>query len=220
MGAEHVVFIHGLGDGPESWAYQLAHLPDGFTGVSLDVPGLSSATAINTSFSLADAALRIVGELDQLGIERAHMCGLSLGAMIAFRVAVDHPERVRSVTLAAGQVKPPRMLMAIQNTIMRLLPAKLVAPAGTTKTQMLSVLKAVAETDVSEDLASVAVPTLVLCGSKDRANLPAARAFEAGIPGAQFHLVAGAGHQPNTQAPEPFSAALNDFLLHNTGLAA
>lgn len=215
MGTEHVVFIHGLGDGPDAWTHQVAQLPEGFTGVSLEVPGLGSAGGINTSFSLADASSNIVAELDRLGVDRAHLCGLSLGAMIAFRIAVDHPERVRSLTLAAGQVKPPRVLMAIQNAIMRMLPGKLVAPAGTTKTQMLAILKAVAETDVSDELASVAVPTLVLCGSKDRANISAARAFEAGIPDARIQIIEGAGHQSNTQTPERFSAALNQFLLRD-----
>lgn len=207
-----VVFIHGLGDGPAAWAYQVARLPEGFTGVAVGVPALGSAGPADAGFALADASAGIVAELDRLGIERAHLCGLSLGAMIAFRIAVDHPERVRSLILAAGQVKPPRLLMAIQNTVMRLLPERLVAPAGATKTQMLAVLREVAKTDLSGELAAVSAPALVLCGSRDRANRPAARAFETGLPDARLQMIEGAGHQPNTQTPERFSAALNGFL--------
>jgi len=213
MGTEQVVvFIHGLGDTPDAWAHQTGALPAGFRGVTVDVPGLGSASPVAEGFTLGGAAVAIIAELNRLGIERAHFCGLSLGAMIAFRIAVDHPERVRSITLAAGQVKPPKVLMAVQSAIMRVLPEKLVAPGGVSKAQMLAVVGAVARTDLSGELASVAAPTLVLCGSKDRANLPAAREFAAGIPNAELRIIDGAGHQSNTQSPERFSALLNEFL--------
>lgn len=207
-----VVFIHGLGDGPDAWAHHVAELPTGFRGVTVEVPGLGPAGRVMEGFTLADASADIITELDRLGIDGAHLCGLSLGAMIAFRIAVDHPERVRSLTLAAGQVKPPRVLMAIQSIAMRVLPEKLVAPVGVSRAQMLAVVEAVAEVDLSGELASVVAPTLVLCGSKDRANLPAARTFAKGIPDAELRIIEGAGHQSNTQAPEDFSAALNGFL--------
>lgn len=207
-----VVFIHGLGDRPDAWEYQISELPTGFKGVAVEVPGLGEAAPVPVGFTLADAASDILSELDRLGIDDAHLCGLSLGAMIAFRIAIDHPERVRSLTLAAGQVKPPRALMAIQNAIMRMLPEKLVSPGGVSKGQMLAVVEAIAQTDLSGELASVVAPTLVLCGSRDRANLPAARAFAEGIADAELRIIDGAGHRSNAQKPERFSALLNEFL--------
>lgn len=214
MGADQVVvFIHGLGDTPDAWAHQINALPTGFRGVTVDVPGLAPGAPITKEFTLTDAAEGILAELDRLEIESAHFCGLSLGAMIAFQIAVDHPERVRSLTLAAGQVKPPRVLMTIQNAIMRVLPAKMVSSEGVSKAQMLAVVNAVAKTDLSGKLASVAAPTLVFCGSKDRANLPAARTLASGIPDTELRIIDGAGHQSNTQAPERFSATFNEFLL-------
>ena len=50
--------------------------------------------------------------------------------MIALQFALDHPARVRSLTLAAGQVKPPRALMAVQGAVFRLLPAKVLEKQG------------------------------------------------------------------------------------------
>lgn len=132
--------------------------------------------------------------------------------MIAFRIAVDRPERVHSLTLAAGQVKPPRLLMTLQRAIMRMLPARVVAPQGVSKAYMLAVVDAVAAVDLTGELASVAAPTLVLCGSRDRANLPAARRLASGIPEAELHIIDGAGHQSNVQAPERFSAIFYEFL--------
>jgi len=55
-------------------------------------------------YGLADMAADAVGLLDVLGVGRAHFAGLSLGAMVAQTVAVDHPERVLSLTSMMGSV--------------------------------------------------------------------------------------------------------------------
>ncbi len=208
---QSVVFLHGLGEGPGVWDVQRAALPSGFEGVAVDVfDGAGSDVA--SGFSLEGAATRVVNELGRLGIEQAHVCGLSLGAIIALQLALDHPERVRSLTLAAGQVKPPRVLMAIQSAVMRVLPSSVFEKQGAAKEVMLPVLQAVGRVDFSARLASVSVPTLVLCGSKDRPNLPAARQLAQGIRDAQLHIIPGAGHQSHAQAPHEFSRALGAFL--------
>lgn len=77
---------------------------------------------------------------------------------------------------------------------------------------MLSVLRAVRHADFSDRLAEVSAPTLVLCGSKDRPNLPAARRLARGIPGARLRIIPGAGHQSHVQAPEEFARALGGLL--------
>ena len=48
--------------------------------------------------------------------------------------------------------------------------------------------------------------TTVVCGSRDLATLPAARALARGIPGARLHVVSGAGHHVHRDAPEEFAA--------------
>lgn len=206
-----VVFIHGLGDSPDAWSHQIASLPQGFSGIAVSIPGLT-AEAPSTGFSLDVAAADVLSHLDRHGIDSAHLCGLSLGAMIAFRIAADRPDRVRSLSMAAGQVKPPRIPMAVQNAIMRVLPEKLVSSENASKAQMLDVLRTVAAADFSDELSTITVPTLVLCGARDPANRPAARQLATSIPGATLQIIDGVGHQSNIQAPERFSAALNNFL--------
>jgi pimeloyl-ACP methyl ester carboxylesterase len=49
-------------------------------------------------YSLSDMAGDAIGLLDQLGIARAHLCGISMGGMIVQTLAIEHPERVASVT--------------------------------------------------------------------------------------------------------------------------
>lgn len=209
--AQTVVFLHGIGAGPDSWNAQIAGLPEGLTGIAPRIAGLTDAD--DEGFSLGAAAAAVRDELDRRGVERAHLCGLSLGGMVATRFAIDYPDRVSSLVLSGSQVHPNPALMRVQNAIMRLLPAQLVAQPGMSKQRMLAVLHAVGQTDFRSELSQIRVPTLVCCGEKDRANIPAARELAAGISGADLQFVPGAGHEWNVQQPEEFSRRLNAFYL-------
>lgn len=171
--AQTVVFLHGIGAGPDSWNTQIAALPEGFTGFAPTIAGLTDAG--DHEFSLSSAATVIRDELDRRSIDRAHLCGLSLGGMVATRFAIDYPDRVASLVLSGSQVHPNPALMKVQNAIMRLLPARVVAQPDMGKQRMLAVLRAVGQTDFRAELAQISAPTLVLCGINDRPNIPAAR---------------------------------------------
>lgn len=211
---EVVVFLHGLGAGPASWKAQLEGLPSGYTGIAPRVLGLAGGDP--TPFTLAGSAEASVAELERRGITRAHWCGLSLGAMVALEVAIDHPDRVTSLVLSGGQVRPSRALMSVQSLVMRALPPRLVAPDGTSKHRVLDVLREVRHMDLTDRLATVEAPTLVLCGSRDRANLPAARTLAAGISNAELRIMPGGGHELNTETPREFTTALAAFLTSVT----
>ena len=210
--SQTVVFLHGMGESADAWDAQRAVLPSDVDSLAVDVVGSGGGSEGATSFSLDGASDTVMEQIERHGADRVHLCGLSLGAMVALQFALDHPERVRSLTLAAGQVKPPRALMAAQRAVFRLLPAKVVEKQGARKDVMLSVMRAVSRADFSGRLDEVSSRTLVLCGEKDRPNMPAARALAAGIRGAELRIIPGAGHQSHIQAPEAFAALLGDFL--------
>lgn len=207
---ETVMFLHGIGAGPESWEAQVAALPDGFTGTAPHIPGLRDDD--NIQFSLDAGAAAILDEIDRRGLDRVHLCGLSLGAVVATRVAIDHPDRVASLILSGGQVRPNPALMTLQNLVIRLLPARVAAPQVMSKATMLAVLRSLATLDLRPELGRISAPTLVLCGARDTPNLAAARALASGIPDAELQVVPGAGHEWNTRLPEEFSSRLNAFL--------
>lgn len=207
--ASTVLFLHGIGAGPESWDEQLRALPTGLTGLA---PRIAGSTDDGPPFSLHRACASLVELLDERGVDRAHLCGLSLGAVTATRFAIDHPDRVASLVVSGGQVRPVPALMTLQSAILRLLPARMTVPAGMSKATMLGILGSLSSLDLRAELGSIIAPTLVLCGSRDRPNLAAARALAAGIPDAELQIVPGAGHEWNTQLPAEFSARLEGFL--------
>lgn len=103
---------------PTPWNAQIAGLPEGLTGIAPRIAGLD---ADGEGFSLSAAATAVRDELDRRGVERAHLCGLSLGGMVATRFAIDYPDhRVSSLVLSGSQVRPNPALMRVQNAIMRL----------------------------------------------------------------------------------------------------
>jgi pimeloyl-ACP methyl ester carboxylesterase len=95
---EPLVLLHGSGMSAPTWAPLLPHLQDRHVH-AFDLPGFGLSDPYDyTGRSLRRHAVAQVGSmLDALGLERATVVGTSLGAMWALYMALERPERVRSV---------------------------------------------------------------------------------------------------------------------------
>lgn len=121
-GAPAVVLVMGLGMQLVAWPEELVQLllARGFRVIRLDnrdaglsdgfdhagVPNLALAgirytlrLPVKTPYGIADMAADTLGVLDALGLQRAHLCGASMGGMIVQHLAARHPQRVHSLTL-------------------------------------------------------------------------------------------------------------------------
>lgn len=202
-----VVLIHGLGQTARSWAQVQALLANERQVMLVEIP-------TGADFTLAAASDAVLSQLDDAGVHRGILCGLSLGAMVGIQVASSAPSRVAGLALSGVQLRPPKVLMRVQRAIMRVLPARLVAPPGLTKRDMLAVLDAVSDVDLTEQARGISAPTLVMCGARDRPNLAAARAAASEIPGAELQIIEGAGHEWNLSNPAEFARRLDAFAAH------
>jgi pimeloyl-ACP methyl ester carboxylesterase len=153
--------------------------------------------------------------------------------LVALQAYRTEPELVASLILSGGQVHPGRARMALQRAIVRLLPERAIAggmlpevrkrypelEADATafanhlsKGGILSALRALARSDFRPMLPKIGVPTLVVCGADDRANLAASRLMAAAIPQAKLEIIPGVGHLWNLEQPDRFGQTALEFL--------
>lgn len=98
-----VVLLHGYTDRLEMWAGMADSIAVSHRVIVPDVRGFGASSRPGEAGSYGRAmAGDVVALLDSLGIDRAHLVGYSMGALITSNVAVRSPERVRSAVLVAG----------------------------------------------------------------------------------------------------------------------
>jgi 3-oxoadipate enol-lactonase len=98
--APAVLMIQGLGADKHGWDMQRFVLAARYRVIALDNRGAGRSDKPFGHYSLEQMADDAVSVLDAAGVERAHVVGASMGGAIAQIVALKHPERVRSLTLA------------------------------------------------------------------------------------------------------------------------
>ena len=95
-----IICMHGIGGNRASFAPQLKALAPSHRVIALNLPGYGGSDAIDP-LSFPELAACIVAFLDGLEIEKAHLCGQSIGGMIALETACLYPARVASLALIA-----------------------------------------------------------------------------------------------------------------------
>jgi pimeloyl-ACP methyl ester carboxylesterase len=80
------------------------------------------------------------------------------------------------------------------------------------KAGLLRAMRTLWRLDLRNDLSSVSAPTLIMCGAKDRVNIPAARKIATLIPQAKLHIEPNVGHLWNIENPKRFNSVLADNL--------
>lgn len=97
-----VLLIHGSGPGVSAWANWRLTIPalrQHFRVIAPDVVGFGFTQRPVDSYDLDTWTAHVVGVLDALGIERAHVVGNSFGGSLALSLAIRHPDRVRRLGL-------------------------------------------------------------------------------------------------------------------------
>lgn len=236
-GGTPLLFLHGVGSDRSAWSRQLERFGLERQTLAIDYPGYGDSDFIEgaTRATFAEAALAV---LDALEIERAHVCGLSLGGVVAIAMHGLAPQRIASLILAdsfarhpEGQAIHDRSLAGAAALGMRGLAearadALLAQPAEPAiRTEVIETMAridpaayalaagAVWLADQRREAAAIRCPALILYGSEDRITPPAlSEELKALIPRAGLIEIAGAGHLPNVERPAVFDRVLTAFL--------
>ena len=96
-----------------SYAFQLPAYTEHFTCVALDLPGSGESDKPAGPYSTESYADQVAAFLGAVGIEQAHVAGVSLGAAVGMHLAARHPGRVRSLSLHSGWDKTDAYLQTV-----------------------------------------------------------------------------------------------------------
>lgn len=117
---EPLLLIMGLGSDLTSWILQIPDFSKKYQVIAFDNRGVGRTDAPDMPYSIAMMADDTIGLLDALGIERAHILGLSMGGMIAQELALKYPRRVKRLVLAATAAGPYAWGMHLLGSMLRL----------------------------------------------------------------------------------------------------
>jgi pimeloyl-ACP methyl ester carboxylesterase len=238
---EPIVLLHAFPLDGSMWDAERTELAKTGRVIVPDLRGFGRSAHATPPTSLDEHADDIARILDDLGIARATVAGLSMGGYIAFALVRRHPQRLSRLILADTRSVPDSdegrrgrddniALVAREGVpplVERLLPKLLSAGASPevvarvrslggrqTKEGITAALTALRDRpDATPLLAKIAVPTVVVVGDADVISPPEeARAIAAAIPGADLAVINGAGHLSNLEAPAAFMAAVRKSL--------
>ena len=244
-----VVLLHPIATTGAVWHAQVAAWADRFYIVALDLPGHGGSAALGAGADIADYAAAIAASLRAGGIEHAGIVGLSIGSMIAQRLAADHAALVGCVVLANGAAWTPeaaslawgeRIADARTHGMASLRKAMLqrwftadflrdapeiVTPIGamidaTSVEGFVAAADAIARLDNRDALPRIACPTLVIAGTADVAVPPSLIApIAAAVPAARY-VALPAPHLANVEAAVRFNQEIGAFLDVTIGARA
>lgn len=236
-----VLLLHPLGVGRSFWDGVLPALA-GSGVLTYDFPGHGAAPVPEQRYTIEDLAEQAAALLREAGAVPADVVGVSLGGLVAQRLAVDHPDLVRRlVVVDAVAVYPPGLRQQwrerseqtpeqgleplLDSTLALWFTADLLA-AGSPVVERVrrdflagdprgyaAACHALELVDLTELIGGIQAPTLVVCGADDAPPFAAAaRELAATLPGARLVWLSPARHAGVLEQSEQFIQALTEFL--------
>jgi 3-oxoadipate enol-lactonase len=241
-----LVFLHGIGGAARAWRGQLEFFRDRYRTIAWDMPGYGGSAPLPTVSiaALADALqdfLEQVGAekpilvghsiggmiVQQLLAKNPHIAGAIVLAQTSSAFGKPDGEWQKAfIEARLGPLDRGETMVSLAPTLVRELVGDDPAPGGmelardcmalvpeaTYRATMLALMGF----DLRKTLGNIAVPTLVLSGSKDNnAPAPMMAKMATFIPSATYVELEGAGHLVNLERPQAFNAALDQFLKTN-----
>ena len=221
------------------WARQVEAFSGTIPVVAPDFPGFGGAADDRFPPTMDGAADAVADAMTRAGIDRAVLCGLSMGGYVTLAFLRRHRGRVLGLVLANTRAdaddeaaRDRRHALAArlrsEGNVLAEAPPPLLSPAA--PATLVASVKAIIAAQPAEaiaraseamaarpnslgDLPTIAVPTLVISAAGDTLiSPPITRTAAGAIPGARFEIIPGAGHLSNMEAPEAFNTLLRDHL--------
>jgi pimeloyl-ACP methyl ester carboxylesterase len=238
---EPLLLIHGLGSSTRNWELQVKHFSERYRVITYDLRGHGRSSKPPGPYFMQSFANDTTGLLNRLGIQVAHVVGVSMGGMIAFELAVRYPDLLKSLVIANSYPemrvetarehleKWQRLLIlellgvrALGKVLSRRLfarPEQLALRrtfverwAQNDKRAYKACLRAILGWDVEARLGEIRCPVLVVASDRDYWPLEGKQAYTAKMPAARLVVIGDARHAVCVEKPEEFNRVLEEFL--------
>lgn len=238
---EPLVLLHGLGSNGRSWEYQIAPFSEHFRVIVPDVRGHGRSTKPPGPYSVTQFSKDIFALLDHLQVDQFHLVGLSMGGMIGFQMAVEKPERLKSmIVVNSGPELIPQGLKEKWQIWQRKLITRFVSMekiaeiiggrlfpesdqaelkekfiqqmGGNDPKAYKAATNALLGWSVSNQLDRIDFPVLVVSADNDYTPVAFKEAYMHQLPTSKLHVVENSRHATPVDQPEAFNTAVLQFL--------
>jgi 3-oxoadipate enol-lactonase len=232
-----LVLLCSLGSTVDMWAPQREALATERRVITVDTRGHGGSPVPDGPYTVEELADDVLETLDDLGVDRADVAGVSLGGAMGQAIALRAPDRVASIALVctsarfanlqtftdrAATARTEGMDAIADGVVARWFTddadpqtvARMRAMIAATPPEgYAGCCEAIVAWDSRAELGRIAAPTLVISGAEDPATPPDhGQALAEGIPGARFEVVADAAHLASYQRPEIVTGLLVEHV--------
>ena len=233
-----LVLFHGLMGEPANWAKIFPYLPNTCRAMALTFPFFEDEIPLKSIPAIRDYAR---GYLEETGIERAVLCGNSLGGHVSLHLALDIPERVAGLVLTGSSglferemgahrgANPPREWVYTKmceiffdksivtepwvDAVCRVMEKR------SCRRDLLSIAKSAKRDNLADRLRDVRCPSLLIWGRQDTITPPdVAEEFHSLLPNSTLAWVDRCGHAPMMERPDEFGRLVGRWLGQVSGL--
>jgi 3-oxoadipate enol-lactonase len=237
-----VMLSHSLGSSLVMWHPQIKILESNYRVLGFDTRGHGDSDTPDGAYTLDQLGSDAIGLLDELGLDGVHFVGLSMGGMIGQWLALNHPHRLKSLTLCDTAAILPQetqpvlqdnitkahdqgMQALVRSTLERWFTAPYLNqnPPGvqlirqqflnTSVTGYIGCSQAILGLNFLERLSEIKTPTMIFVGEEDPGTpVAAAQAMHQHIPNSKLVVLPSAAHLSNVEQAEIFNKTLLEFL--------
>lgn len=233
-----LVLLHGALVSQKMWQSQVNEFSHHFQVITLDLPAHGKVPDVDGAYTIEVLAEYVIESLNGLNIRQAHLCGHSLGGMVAQNLAATYPERVQKLILAETafgtrnslweriqtsfakpflQITPQNVLIDLsvkQYGSLQLRTGDYVKQEmgrydHKTSVRVMSAAFGYAGKDKLQQIKS---PTLVLVAEKNKQTHAQGKKMAETIPKAKFSVIKNAHHLLNMDNPDDFNREVIEFL--------
>ena len=242
-----VMLSHSLACSMVMWNPQLDVLQPHFQVLRYDMRGHGETEATEGAYTLDQLAADAIGLLDALNIDTVHFVGLSIGGMIGQCLALNHADRLQSLTLCdtapiiPDEAKPlfqermhavrtKGMHALVQGTLERWFTTSYLKRnppevnlirhhiSTTSVAGYLGCCEAILGLNYLDRLSEIQLPTLIIVGEDDTGTpVEASQSIQERIPHSKLVILPSAAHLSNIEQAEAFNATLMEFLQAHWG---